>query len=109
VFNDYTYTAANQSKAVITSPAPGSTLPSATATFSWSAGAGAVQYWISVGTTGVGSFNVYSQGQGTNLAATVSGLEGDGSAVGVRLWTQLGGGKGGVLGEDRDTAGGRSK
>src|SRR2546430_12714036 len=34
---------------------------------------------ISIGTTGVGSFNVYSQGQGTNLGVTVSGLPVDGS------------------------------
>src|SRR5205807_4419820 len=54
-------------KAVLTSPGPGSTLPGAAATFGWSTGAGATQYSISVGTTGVGSFNVYSQGQGTNL------------------------------------------
>src|SRR5438552_4064604 len=81
----------------MTSPAPGSTLPSATATFSWSAGAGAMQFWVSIATTGAGSFNVYSQGQGTNLSATVSGLPVDGSPVYVRLWTQLGGGTGWVL------------
>src|SRR5437867_12320380 len=62
--------------------------------FSWSAGAGATQYSMSVGTTGVGSFNLYSQGQGTNLSATVNGLPVDGSPVYVRLWTQLGGGTG---------------
>src|SRR5205823_1919319 len=56
-------------KAVLTSPGLSSTLPGATATFSWSAGAGAVQYSISIGTTGAGSFNVYSQGRGTNLSA----------------------------------------
>ena len=97
VLNDYTYTAANQSKAVLTSPAPGSTLPGAGATFSWSAGAGALQYSMSVGTTGPGSFNVYSQGQGTSQSATVVGLPVDGSTVYVRLWTQFGGGTGWVL------------
>src|SRR2546430_17601705 len=73
------------------SPRPGSTLPRAVAAFSWSAGAGATQYWLSVGTTGVGSSNVYAQSQGTSVSATVSGLPVDGSPVYVRLWTLLGG------------------
>src|SRR2546430_331878 len=73
-FNDYSYTAVAQSKAVVTSPGPGSTLAGATATFSWSAGVGAAQYWLSVGTTGVGSSNVYAQSQGTSVSATVNGL-----------------------------------
>src|SRR2546430_10266084 len=73
------------------SPRPGSTLPRAVAAFSWSAGAGATQYWLSVGTTGAGSGNVYAQSQGTSVSATVSGLPVDGSPVYVRLWTLLGG------------------
>ena len=103
-FNDYSYTGASQARAVLTGPAPGSTLPGPVATFTWDAGSGATQYSMSVGTTGVGSFNVYSQGQGTNLAATVSGLPVDGSPVYVRLWTQLGGGTGWVLNDFTYTA-----
>ncbi len=109
LLNDYTYTAANQGKAALTSPAPGSTLPGAAATFNWSAGTGALQYSLSIGTTGPGSFNVYSQGQGTSLSATVSGLPVDGSQVYVRLWTQFGGGTGWVLNDYTYTAANQGK
>jgi hypothetical protein len=68
-----------------------------TVTLGWSAGTGALQYSLSVGRTGPGSFNVYRQGQGTSLAATVSGLPVNGSPVYVRLLTQIGGGTGWVL------------
>src|SRR3989442_396497 len=90
--NDYTYRAAtSQNKATLTSPPPGSTLAGATVSFGWSAGTGATEYWLEVGTTGVGSTNLYSQSQGLNLSGTVSGLPTNGSAVYVRLWTRLGG------------------
>ena len=60
-------------------------------TFFWTAAAGATEYWLEVGTTGVGSVNQYSQSQGLSLSGTVSGLPTNGSAVYVRLWTRLGG------------------
>jgi hypothetical protein len=94
VFNDYTFTAANQSKAELASPTPGSTLAGAAATFTWGAGTGAVQYLLSIGTTGSGSNNLYNQGQGTNQSVTVDGLPVDGGTVNVRLTTQFGGGTG---------------
>ena len=90
-FNDYTYTAATQSKAVLTSPAPGSTLAGSTVTFNWSAGGGATQYWLTIGTSGVGSNDVYGGSQGANLSGTVSGLPTNGSPVYVRFWSLLGG------------------
>ena len=46
---------------------------------------------MEIGTTGVGSTNLYSQSQGLSLSGTVSGLPTDGSTVYVRLWTLLGG------------------
>ena len=50
--NSYTYTAATQSAAAITSPTPGTTLPGASTTFTWSAGAGGVTgYYLWVGTS----------------------------------------------------------
>ena len=91
-------------RAELTSPAPGTTLPGGVVTFNWSAGVGAQQYSLSVGTTGPGSFNVYSQGQGTSQSATVNRLPVDGSPVYVRLWTQLGGGTGWVLNDYTYTA-----
>ncbi|PYN89534.1 MAG: hypothetical protein DMD87_05345, partial [Candidatus Rokuibacteriota bacterium] len=90
LFNDYTYTAATARPAVLTSPAPGSTLPGAVVTFAWTAGVGATQYWLTVGTRGAGSGDVYAQPQDMNLSGTVSGLPTNGSTVYVRLWTLLG-------------------
>jgi photosystem II stability/assembly factor-like uncharacterized protein len=76
-------------KAEITSPPPGSSLASSTATFTWTAGSGAVQYWLSVGTT-PGGTQIYDASQGTSLQQTVPGLPTDGSTVHVRLWSLLG-------------------
>ncbi len=42
---------------------------------------GALQYSLSVGTTGPGSFNVYSQGQAKSCSATVGGRPVDDSPV----------------------------
>ncbi|MEX0409845.1 hypothetical protein ABGN05_30005, partial [Aquibium sp. LZ166] len=57
-WNDYTYKAGGGTKAVMTSPTPGSTLGSS-ATFIWTTGSGVSQYWLYVGSTGVGSYNIY--------------------------------------------------
>ena len=89
-FNDYTYRAASQNKATLTNPPPGSPLGGATVSFGWSAGTGATEYWLEVGTTGTGSTNLYSQSQGLRLSGTVSGLPTNGGTVYVRLWTRLG-------------------
>ncbi len=92
-YNDYTYTAANggttaTAKAQITSPAAGSRLPGATATFTWSAGSGALQYYLYAGST-AGSNNYYSASAGTSLAAAVGTLPTNGTTVYVRLWTRF--------------------
>lgn len=76
-------------KAEITSPPDGSRLSSSTVTFVWTAGAGAAQYWLSVGTT-PGGTQIYNASQGVNLSRRVSGLPTDGSIVHVRLWSLLG-------------------
>ena len=39
------------SRAVITAPVNGSTLPGTTVTFTWSPGSGATDYWLELGTT----------------------------------------------------------
>jgi hypothetical protein len=50
--NDYTYTEATPAAGVITSPAPGSKLTSASTTFNWNAGTGGVTaYYLWIGTT----------------------------------------------------------
>src|SRR5213075_2432447 len=61
-FNDYTYTAGGA--ASLTSPLPGTALSSSTTTFGWNSGSGADQYWLYAGTTGAGSFDVYSASAG---------------------------------------------
>jgi serine protease len=92
VYNDYTYTGANLGvKAAMTSPVNGTTLAGAGQTFAWTAGTNVTQYWLYVGTTGAGSYNLYNQSAGTNLSAAVAGLPKNGSTVYVRLWSLLGG------------------
>ena len=44
----------------MSTPTPGSMLPGASATFTWTAGSGVSEYWLYVGTTGAGSDNVYN-------------------------------------------------
>jgi peptidyl-Asp metalloendopeptidase len=77
-------------KAQITSPPPGTTLPSSTVTFGWNTGSGVAEYWLEIGTS-AGGGQIYSQSQGSNLSATVSGLTTNGSTVYVRLWSRISG------------------
>jgi hypothetical protein len=91
--NDYTYTAttATTGLAQMTTPAPGSTLAATTVQFQWTGGNGVSQYWLTLGTNGVGGNNLYTQDQGTNLSASVTGLPSNGSTVYVRLWSVING------------------
>ena len=85
--SDYTYKAAGgNTKAVITSPVPGSGLNGSTVTFTWSPVSGAVVYWLNVATVAGGS-NLYNQNEGLATSQTVTGLPTDGSTLYVRLWT----------------------
>jgi len=90
---DYTYTAFNATRpGAITSPTPGTTLPGATATFTWSAPYPApTQYNFWVGTTGVGSSNLVRLNGTTALSRTVTNLPVTGGTVYVRLMWQVGG------------------
>ena len=85
----YTYTAAGGC-GVLTSPAPGSTLPGSTATFTWMAGTGVTAYWLDVGTV-VGQGNIFGANVGTSLSQTVGGIITDGRPIYVQLWSQIGG------------------
>jgi Subtilase family len=95
-FNDYTYTACSSgcgggggsAKAVLQTPAPGTVLAGATATFTWSAGSGVLEYWLDIGTTPGGS-NLLHQSQGPSLSGMVSGLPTTGQQVYVRLWSRF--------------------
>jgi hypothetical protein len=86
LFNDYTYSG-GEVPAVLTTPPPGSEI-SGTETFGWTSGLGATQYWLYVGTTGAGSFNIYDASTGTAQSATVTGVPASGTIY-VRLWTLL--------------------
>jgi serine protease len=77
-------------KAVMTSPANGSTLPGSSATFSWSTGTNVSAYWLYVGTS-AGAFNLHDSGQLTTTSRTVSGLPTNGSTVHVQLWSKVAG------------------
>jgi YVTN family beta-propeller protein len=92
-FNDNTYTAmtaAGPAKSVMTSPAPDSKFASSTVTFSWSAGSGVAERYLSVGTT-LGGYDIFGGYQGAATSHTVSGLPTDGRTLYVRLMSWIGG------------------
>ena len=71
--NDYIYTEpGGTTAATITTPANGSTLTSATSTFTWTGGVGVQDYDLIVGTTQAGSANVYDSGVTQATSATVT-------------------------------------
>jgi hypothetical protein len=88
-YNDYEYMAASSTTTAgppqFVSPAPGSTLTASTVPFQWTAGTGASQYWLYVGTT-LGGNELADQDRGQNLSATAPGLPTDGRTVYARLW-----------------------
>jgi len=90
VSTDYTYTAASQ--AVLTTPAPTSTLAGSSVTFTWTAGTGSTTgYSLWLGSTGVGSSNLYHSGATTATSVTANGLPTNGETVYARLFTYIDG------------------
>jgi hypothetical protein len=89
VYNDYTYTASTQ--AAMTSPAPSGTLPGPNVTFSWTAAAGATEYYLWLGSTGVGSSNLKNLGITSGTSVAVTGLPIIGETIYARLWTSYNG------------------
>jgi sugar lactone lactonase YvrE len=88
-YNDYTYTESGTPvPALLTSPAPGSTLSGASATFSWTAGGGNTKYEFRLGTTGAGSKDVYNSTQATTTALSTPLITGI-PAYGVTLYARL--------------------
>jgi len=91
-YNDYTYTAtATPTPAVLTSPAPSSTLTSSSATFQWTAGTGVTQYVLGIGSTGVGSYDLFNSTPITATQATVTGLPTNGEKLYARLYSLING------------------
>ena len=89
-YNDYTYTEFSQSASAITSPVPGSTLTSASTTFTWNAASGSVTgYGLNIGTSpgGADLVNIYP----LSGASTTVNLPTKGATIYVRLWTVFNG------------------
>ena len=76
-------------KAVMTSPANGSTLPAGSVLFQWTPVSGASQYFMYIGTS-AGANNLLSASLGTSTAVTVRGYPSNGTTIYVRLWTLVG-------------------
>jgi hypothetical protein len=89
---NYTYTASGGvALPAITSPVPGSTFTSTTETFKWTTGSGgATHYELYLGSTGVGSSNLYNSGELTGTSVTVSGLPSNGETIYARLYWLIG-------------------
>ncbi len=89
LFNSYTYTEFTQSGSAITSPVPGSTLTSASTTFTWNAGPGGVTgYYLHVGTS-PGAADLVNIGPLSGTSTTVN-LPTDGATIYVQLETHFG-------------------
>ncbi|MBI4892229.1 MAG: hypothetical protein HY821_16500 [Acidobacteria bacterium] len=91
ISNDYQYKAyapagTSPAKAELTSPAPGSTLPGASANFQWTAGTAVARYYLFVGLWQGGN-TLANIDAATNLQASVTGLPTDGTTLYVRLWS----------------------
>jgi hypothetical protein len=76
--------------AALTSPAPGNVLPGPKVTFTWSARAAGGYYWLSVGSKGAGSSNLFNTGKLPTTSCTAGGLPTNGQTVYVRLTTYFG-------------------
>jgi hypothetical protein len=83
-------TGTGERQGAITSPAPGGVLPGSSATFTWTAGTSATAYYLSIGSTGVGSSNVFQSGKRTGTSWMASGLPTNGEPIYVRLTTYFG-------------------
>jgi sugar lactone lactonase YvrE len=90
VSTDYTFTEATGVQPAMSSPAPGSTLASSNVTFTWTAGVGATNYTLLLGTA-IGSGNLYNSGQTTATSAAVTGLQTKGATIHARLLAQIAG------------------
>jgi len=90
--SDYTYTAfGTLVPATLNSPAPGSTLTGSSATFGWAGGSGPAAYELWLGTTGVGSQNLFNSGSTTATSVTVNNLPTNGVTVFARLYQLIDG------------------
>jgi N-acetylneuraminic acid mutarotase len=73
----------------LTTPAPGSTLPGSTVTFTWSPGNIATRFVLRLGTTGSGSSDVYNGASTTGTSVQVTTVPTNGAKLYARLWYYL--------------------
>ena len=90
-WTDSTYIESTAVLATITSPTPGATLGTSNISFTWTAGLGVQKYNLWLGTSGVGSSNLYNSGIVTTTSVTVSALPAKGATVYARLFSDVGG------------------
>jgi hypothetical protein len=82
---DYTFTA--EAGAALTTPAPGSILTASSMKFTWTSATGATGYLLELGSTGVGSYNLYYSGSTTATSVTATDLPTNGETIYARLLT----------------------
>jgi len=87
--NAYTFTAVTVAALVSPTPGLGTVLGVSNVTFTWTSGTGVTAYQLNVGTTGVGSSNVYVSGHITATSATVPNIPANVATVYVRLWYEI--------------------
>jgi N-acetylneuraminic acid mutarotase len=74
-----------------TTPQPGSTLPGSTVTFTWNPGNIATRFVLRLGTTGLGSSDVYSGASTTGTSVQLTTVPTNGAKLYARLWYYLNG------------------
>jgi hypothetical protein len=89
VHADYTYTAA--SEAAMTSPTAGSTFAGASVTFNWTTIPSATGYYLWIGSSGVGSSDIYYSAEKTVTSYTFTRMPTNGETIYVRLTTNFNG------------------
>jgi hypothetical protein len=86
-YTDYTYVAyGSPSPAALTTPSPGGTLSGSSVAFSWTPGNTATHFEFYLGSTGVGSSNLYNSGNVTATTETVNSLPVNSEKIYARLY-----------------------
>jgi hypothetical protein len=80
-----------QTKAVLTSPAAGTSLGTSNVVIKWSAGTGVTAYELMLGTNGAGTSGLYNSGSITVTSATVATLPANAVTVYARILSKIGG------------------
>ena len=90
-YADYTYTEAPGIPAAMTSPSPGSVLSGSSVTFTWNPGTNVTAYQLYLGTTGVGSQDIYNSGGIPATSTSVTGIPTNGTTIYARLLSKIAG------------------